>query len=349
MDVGGAEKLLTQITPLMNKAGHQCDVALFDGRDVMFKQQLVEAGVKVIDFAIGKSVYHFSHIWSLKKQMAKYNIVHTHNMSPQLFGAIASLMSKTSLITTEHTTDNRRRAMTWYKPIDKWMYTRYKAVISISPATTQNLKEHTGTKCPIYTIYNGVDVDKFAKAKAVERKAIGVKDDSKLLMQVSRFGYQKDQATVIRAFAKLGKGYELAFVGDGETIDSCKTLAAELGVTGKVHFIGARPDVDNMLKTADFVVQSSHNEGFGLAAVEGMAAGKPVIASDVPGLAEIVKDAGLLFAHEDATELARHIETLATDKEYYNSIVAKCKTRANEYGIQKMVDSYLEVYKSIVK
>lgn len=349
MNIGGAEKLLTHLAPMINEFGHRCDVALFDGGHTPFKQCLLDAGVHVIDFAQGGSLYNPRHIFRLRRLMKKYDIVHTHNTAPQLFAAIGSLLCSVVLCTTEHTTSNRRRDWRWYKPIDKWMYSRYKAVISISPATTKNLLAHTKIKSQVYTIPNGIDVSCYAKAKPLARTALGLKPASKVVAMVAGFRYQKDQDTVIRAVASLPDSYELLLVGDGERRKECELLAKELCVGDRVHFLGTRVDVARILKTVDIVVMSSHYEGFGIAAVEGMSVGKPVVATNVPGLAEVVKDAGLLFAHQDVMGLKAIIERLVDDKSFCSDIIAKCKERAVQYDISKMRDSYLAVYGQILK
>lgn len=95
------------------------------------------------------------------------------------------------------------------------------------------------------------------------------------------------------------------------------------------------------------VVMSSHIEGFGLAAVEGMSVGKPFIASDVDGLNDVIRGAGLLFRHGDDKQLAELITPLINDKELYNKVANQCLERAKQYDISKMVEGYMDVYKKI--
>lgn len=106
-------------------------------------------------------------------------------------------------------------------------------------------------------------------------------------------------------------------------------------------------DVPQLLKTADIIVLSSKYEGLSLSSIEGMASGKPFIASDVPGLKEIVSGAGVLFEQGNAIELAEKINKLLEDKEYYTEIVESCQKRAQEYDIIKMVDKHIQLYESI--
>ena len=102
-----------------------------------------------------------------------------------------------------------------------------------------------------------------------------------------------------------------------------------------------------VLKSADVVALSSHFEGFGLAAVEGMAAGKPVVASDVDGLHEIVAGNGVLFPHGDAVALADVIKKLCNDKVEYEAVAGRCQAKAKQYDISLMAANYDEVYRSL--
>ena len=128
---GGAEKLIVDTVPMYRERGYDVDVLLFDGTDTPFKRQLEQQGVNIYCLGKGGSVYKPWYILRLLPFLRKYDIVHTHNTAPQLFAAIGSMLCSVVLCTTEHTTSNRRRDWKWYRWVDKWMYSRYKAVISI--------------------------------------------------------------------------------------------------------------------------------------------------------------------------------------------------------------------------
>lgn len=344
LDTGGAEKLLVDLLPLLKKDS-DVELVLFQGRETPFLQALREAGIRIHSFSEAKSVYHPSHILKLIKLTKRVDVVHTHNTSCQLFGAVASLFCKAKLCTTEHTTTSHHRVW-WFAPIEKWMYSRYSHVICISDATRETMLAAAGANAPeASVICNGIDVAKYQNARPCD----DLQHDGTIITMVGRWSYQKDQATIIRALAKLPNDYKLWLAGYGETEATLKALAAELKVSDRVKFLGLRTDVPNLLKASDIVVQSSHIEGFGLAAVEGMAAGKPVIASNVEGLAQVVEGAGVLFPHEDAEALAKTIEQVCTNKELYNELVQKGFARAMQYDISTMAKGYMDVYKKITK
>lgn len=344
LHTGGAEKLIVDLIPRLRKLGHSVDVLLFDGRDTPFKQQLAASGITILESSKGGSVYNPLHIFRLIPIIRQYDIVHTHNTAPQLFTAIASLFSKATLLTTEHTTTNRRRGWWWYKPIDRFMYSQYKEVICISDQAEENLRNYIG-KCRanITTIYNGVDVQKYASAHPSNDLNMIAPNCKKIIM-VAGFRYQKDQDTLIRATALLPQNFHTFFVGDGERRELCENLSISEGVTDRVHFMGIRMDVPKLLKAADYVVMSSHWEGLSLASIEGMSVGKPFLASDVDGLREMTINAGILFRHQNAAQLAEKIMMLDESPSKYQQIAQQCFDKANLFDISIMAEKYNNVY-----
>ena len=92
---------------------------------------------------------------------------------------------------------------------------------------------------------------------------------------------------------------------------------------------------------------SSHWEGLSLSNIEGMSVGKPFIASDVTGLREVTKDAGILFSKGDAKALGNIIQQLSNNPAYYKQIADQCYARAQQYDIRKTVQEYLKVYQNL--
>ena len=166
---------------------------------------------------------------------------------------------------------------------------------------------------------------------------------------VGRFSEAKDQKTLIRCTQLLPENIHLLLVGEGPLKAKCEEFAKNLGAEQRVHFLGFRNDVAEILKTCDIIVLSSHWEGFAMAAIEGIASGKPVIASNIPGLSEIVGDGGILFRRGDYRKLAKYIERLMNDIEKYDRIAKACYERALSFDISNTVDEYLRVYDFLIK
>lgn len=349
LGIGGAEKLIVDSVLCSAANGCEVDVLLLNGKDTNFKSVLQKHGVRVWSLGKENNIYNPLLIGKLVPYLKKYEVVHVHLFPAQYWVAMATLFlrKKPRLITTEHNTTNRRRDIWGFKWIDRFIYKRYDRVVAISPQTKHALADYI-RDIEIRTILNGVNIKQFQVAKPYpEKEFLNKKGDNVVIIQVAGFRDQKDQDTVIKAVAQLPENYHLFLVGDGPRRRICEEMARELNVEERIRFLGLRGDIPELLKSADIVVMSSHWEGFGLAAVEGMAAGKPVIASDVAGLAEIVRDYGLLFKTGDAHTLSLLIEQLSQDAGWYEEVASRCAMRARHFDLKKMVKEYGQLYKEL--
>ena len=343
LSTGGAEHLLVDMLPRLRDMGHTVEVAVFKSKRTMFYEQIEQAGIKVHGFSEEDGVYNLKHIFRLKKLMKDFDIVHTHNTACQMFAAIGK-PKNVKLVTTEHSTSTRRRKYKIFHPIDCWMYRQYDKIICISEPSEENLRNYIGNKYPITTIHNGIDVGRFALAQKIDLGLPGCT----VITMVAGFRYEKDQPTLIKAMQHLPKNYHLQLVGDGERRSEFEKLIRELNLDKRVHLLGIRSDIPQILRSSDVIVMSSHREGLSLSNVEGMSSGNPFVASDVEGLREVTKGYGVLFSHSDDKALATIIQKLSEDKEYRQKIASKCLERAKMFDIQKMVDSYNNVYLDLV-
>ncbi len=347
LHTGGAEKLLVDLLPRFRDMGHDVELLLFDGTETPFYKELLNAGIKIHRLSIGKSVYNPINIFRIRKYFSQFDIIHTHNTACQYFSSIASRLKrhKCKLVTTEHNTTNRRRNIPFFRNIDKWMYRQYERIICIANSTASNLENFIGSSSDIQVINNGIELAKFRSAS--NNKVYP--DDEIIISMIAGFRPQKNQDTLIRAMSLLPDNYRLWLVGDGERRGLLEALTAQLGLNNRVEFLGVRTDIPAIMEKSHIIVLSSHWEGLSLSSVEGCASGRPVIASDVQGLREVVGGAGILFPDGDHKRLAHEIIHLATDSDYYDSIVKLCQNRANDYDINIMAQRYNEVYLSLIK
>lgn len=339
LHTGGAEKLMVDLLPRLRDMGDEVELLLFDGTRTPFYEELVNSGIKIHSLSVGSNVYNPLHIFRLLKYLKKYDIVHTHNTACQLFGAICSLLCSVVYYTTEHTTSNRRRDWRWYKPIDKWMYTRYYKIICISDQALRSLEDFHGKNDKNIVIYNGINLDKYMKPikNITNNKEF-------IITMIAGFRYQKDQDTLIRALSLLPENYTLWLIGDGERRQELENLVISLSLENRVIFLGIRNDIPYLLEQTDIVVLSSHFEGLSLSSIEGMASGRPFIASDVNGLREIVNGNGVLFSHSDEKSLASEIKILCENPKRYKQIATACQAKAKQYDINIMTQKYNNLY-----
>ena len=295
-------------------------------------------------------------VFALHRAIRGYDIVHAHNTPCQLLLAAASYGTPCRLITTEHSTDNRRRGKWQWRLIDRWMYGRYRSVICCSSETETALRKSLGLRLPTakprtMTISNGVDTHRFAEAVAADRAALmrcpaEEAEGLTLVVMVAAFRPQKYQEILIGAMTQLPDNYRLALVGDGERRKECEQVADQLNVADRVTFLGIRSDIPQILKAADILALTTHHEGLSLSSLEGMASGRPFIGSDVEGVRDTLQGAALLVENTPDA-FAKAIRSLATDRTQYNKVVAACQRRAAEYDIDRTAEGYVREYKRI--
>lgn len=350
---GGAEKLLLDTIPRFKNKGLEVDILVLHGKKTFFFNELEgKHKIKIITPKNIKSVYKLTHIFFVRKFIKKYTIVHVHLFPSLYWVAIASLfvVKKPKLVFTEHNTHNRRRTIKLFNFLDKFIYNKYDKIITISNAVKQNLEAYLKIENnKIALINNGVDVSFFKNSRPYSLCDFHMPKRAKIIIQVASFTKQKDHNTLLKATALLSDNTHLFLVGSGPLLKQTQELATSLNIEKRVHFLGNRNDVNRLLKTADICILSSHYEGFGISIVEAMASGLPCIGSNVPGLSNVLENAGVSFEKENHLELKNIIEKLLSDTNFYNNVAANCIKRAQEYDISITIEKQIGVYKNLFK
>lgn len=350
LNVGGAENLVTELLPVLEDKGIKCDLLLLDGRETYLKKVLSgKFNISIYSIGTRINIYNPFILFKIPSYIRNYDIVHSHLFPAQYWIALAKVLFfvKTRLVTTEHSTINRRRKSLIFKFLEKYIYDKYESIIAVSSAAEKNLRIHLNDfSSKIRVINNGINLSSIFEAGKYEKKELlGISDENtRLILMVARFFKAKDHFTLINALSDLPENVHLILVGDGELKSYYINLVRGKDLQNRVHFLGLRHDVFRILKSVDIIVMSSKYEGLSMSSIEGMASGKPFLASDVNGLHEIVKDAGILFEPGNSIQLAKEITLLLGDSDYYKSISEKCLKKAMQYDISRTAISYLEVY-----
>lgn len=349
LPTAGAEKLVIEISKKYIDLGHKVDLLILKKNDSSLEHEVqnnTQIGFHYLSDST--SIYNPINIFRLRRflKASDHEVLHAH-LFPTFYWVSVALGSyfKGLAVHTEHNTTNRRMENPIFGWLDKFIYPNFDYHITISDAVRQNLEKHISIDpSRLVNIYNGVDLKAIEMAQAYEKSEFGLQPNAKIILQVSAFRPQKDQSTLIKAMALLDETAHLFLAGNGERRAECEELAKDLNVTDRVQFLGIRNDIPRLLKTADIVVLSSFYEGLSLSSVEGMASTKPFIASDVPGLTEVVTGAGILFPQGDVTRLAEAIKKLFSDEALYNETALKCVERSKNYDINTMVAEHLKLY-----
>ena len=355
MGMGGAQSLLVELAPVQKAMGHDVMVLeLQPTEDRTLVNKLKDKGIEVKSISSSRSVRNPLNILSLIPYLKACDIAHVHLFPANYWTALARLVGfcKTPIITTEHSTNNKRRNIPIFKYIDAFIYNRYQKVVACADKALETFKaRYPKTNC--VSIPNGVDISKYKKAQPYSKKELAaIPEDSFVTTMVARFDYPKRQDTLVEGVALLPEKFHIVLVGgtsDDTGLQKVQKLAQDLGVSDRVHFLYLRSDVPQILKTSDVVVMSSEYEGLSLSSIEGMACGHPFIATNVNGLREVVGGAGELFECGNTHELAHILQRFESDNDFYCAVTNKCLTRAEEYDIHSVASKYQDVYNKFVK
>jgi glycosyltransferase involved in cell wall biosynthesis len=242
----------------------------------------------------------------------------------------------------------------WYA---RWLYNRsVDAVVAISEGVRQVLVRSGVEPTRIHVVASGVDVARFAAGTALrdaERARHGVDPETPLVAVVAALEPRKGHAVLLDAIARLTDvPLRVLCAGDGSARRALAARSEALGLGTRVGFLGEIADVVPLLAAADLVVMPSLQEGLGVAALEAMAAGKPVVASRAGGLAEVVEHqiTGLLVEPGDADGLAQAIRRVASDRGFAATLgrAGRAKVEAR-YGMRAMAEGTLAVYRDVLR
>jgi len=205
-------------------------------------------------------------------------------------------------------------------------------------------------------IHSGVDLSRFRPdpaRKAEIRSALEIPSESIVIATVGRLTAVKGQDTLIRAIAECLRHGEKVFIlilGEGELRSDLETLSAELGIAEAIRFLGWRSDVASVIDACDIFCLPSLNEGMGKAIVEAMAMGKPVIASDVGGIPDLVipGENGILVPPGDSNALAKAILNLRDHPEARVKMGEQGREKALEFGVESMLHKMDSLYAGLL-
>lgn len=350
---GGVRTLVLELALYQKRKGNDVTIlSLLDSPHIAEESEMLKREKGIYLHMIGRQcLYNPLKILTLSREMKKYDVVHVHQFPNQFFSKIAyTLLDKKKrpyFITTEHSTFNNRRKYNLLRPFDRWFYKTYNKIVCISKAAEINLKEWLKSNKldeKIITITNGVNILKYKDAVNKLPKVIDYDDAKKYIVMVARMAYPKDPRTLVRSLKYCPQNVDLIFIGDGELNQSINDEATVMNMENRIHILGNRNNVPQLLKGGHIGVLSTKWDGFGLVAVEYMAAGLPVIVSDVDGLRDVVGDKDALFHYGDEKDLGKKISRLVEDEDYYKEKKNYSENRCKLFSVDKMNEEYMKVY-----
>jgi glycosyltransferase involved in cell wall biosynthesis len=284
-----------------------------------------------------------------------FDVLHAHLPHGEIYGEIAlRSFPRRPLVISRHNDDRFRRWLPMRR-VFRPSLRRAARIIAISQAIRTFLVDVEGADVEKVTVVPyGLDADAFARSghPGAFRREIGAGDEP-LVGFIGRLTRQKGVDVLLRAFARIERerpSARLIIAGDGPDRRALEALARSLALRRAV-FLGWRGDAAGILADIDLLVVPSRWEGFGLVSLEAMALAKPVVASCVSAIPEIVVPGrtGLLVRPGDAVELADAIESLLTDPRRAREMGRAGRARVDgEFPVRKMAERTAEVYRAVV-
>lgn len=285
----------------------------------------------------------------------KFDVLHAHTRVTQLLATLVSRATGVPLVTTAHG---------FFKPhigrqIVKGWGSR---VIAISPLVAESLTEaHHVDPERVRVIPNAIDIDESGRRLAAQDAAgirfeYGIPKDALVLSSISRLVADKGHGYLIQALKLLadkGRNAHLVILGDGRERGNLQHLINSLGLSDRARILPFERDISKVLAVTDiFVHPATYREGFGLVIAEAMAAGIPVLATNIPAINTLVEDGrtGRMVAAKDAAALAMAVMDMADHPERTRALAEAGRKKALELcSLERMIDRLTDVYREVVR
>ncbi len=292
------------------------------------------------------------------------DLLHVHYAIPHSVSALlarqmlAARGRRLPFVTTLHGTDITLVGLDRsYLPITRYSIQESDGVTSISQYLKDKTLQDFGVRREIEVVPNFVNCDVYSPIKddavrAEERRRLAAPDEA-ILMHLSNFRPVKRVVDVVKVFAQVANALpaRLVLVGDGPDRSAAEWLAHDLGIQGRIHFLGKQERVNELLPLADLMLMPSEMESFGLAALEAMACKVPAIATRVGGVPELIDhgETGLLYSVGDVDGMAQGAIGLLNDRERLDTMRDSARRTAQKRFCSTLVlPQYVKYYESVL-
>lgn len=288
----------------------------------------------------------------------KIDLVHTHGVRAGIMGQAAALLARCrKVVATIHNMHNTT------SPFSTLLCALQSSLMRISVSHTITVSE--AIKCELEkmglpqekmtVIYNGIDTDQFLPSGGISRSTLGIPDNMPVIGTVARLEPTKGIKYLLEAAYLIDKEYDSVYfliVGDGPERESLQQQARMLGIEERVIFYGFRRDIPSLLPLFDIAAIPSLREGLSIFCLEALASGRPVVASAVGGLPEIIHPGktGLLVPPGDPEALAEALVVLLKNREMAASLGSQGKEIVVQYfTCSNMIERTREIYRMVLR
>ena len=334
-------------------------------RTESYIEKLKKQGIVLHNIAFARSPFSTENLRAYKELKKiidgqQFDLIHCHTPTVSMMTRLAAGKARKNGTVVMYTCHgfhfhNASSKKNWliYYPVER-MLSRYCDYIVTINREDFNRAKTFHCKNVRYIPSVGVDIERIKQLKvdkAAKKASIGVPADKTLILSAGELIERKNHEVIIKALAKTGdRDIYYAIAGKGPLKEALQDLAQKLGVGDRVLFLGFRTDVFELYHAADISAFPSRIEGLGLAGIEAMAAGVPLISSNVHGILDYVVDGetGYAISPEDADGFAEAIKKLAYDPDLRKKMKENCIRAVAPFEINNALNTMWDIYKEIL-
>lgn len=357
----GAEAIILTIAEGIDKNKFNPLILVLKEEDDKIPPLATEARLKGIPVEIItlKGKFDFSSILKLRKLTLKNNIhiIHSNEYKSDMIAFLATRFIHAKLVTTTHGWLLTTARLKFYEFLDSIIIRFFDKIVAVSKAMREELLKIKIPSSRIVVIETALDFSRIqsGKEKTDLKRELSLPSDTVIIGTMGRLSPERGHVHFLKAAKEIIKTFPkvvFIIVGDGDLKEDLMLQAREMGIEDRVFFLGFRKDIANILSSVDIYVSSSLRDSFGIAVVEAMAAGKPVIATKVGIVPEIIKDdeTGITIEpgnsnviYEAATKL------LKDDKLRVKLGISAKQVVTQRFSRQQMVGAYEQLYLTLLE
>lgn len=346
---------------MLIEEGHEVHCAFNIVKEV--NEELIKMGCKIHNIEFQRSPLRKENIKAYKKlkkliQQEKYDLVHTHTPVASACVRLACKnFNNIKVIYTAHGFHFYKGApiQNWliYYPIEKWLSKYTDCLITINQEDFQRAKNSFKARRVEYIPSIGLNLDKFKKntnTRQKIRKELGLTDKDFVVLSVGELNKNKNHATIIKAISKI-KEKDIYYIicGEGPLKEYLRRLSIKLGIENQVILLGYRNDIADIYSVADVFAFPSRREGLGMAALEAMSSGLPLVTSNIHGIVDysVNGETGFTCSPLDSSCFAIRISQLKKSPDLINKFGRNNVKKVDVFNINNVLRNVKKIYESL--
>lgn len=355
----GAEAMILELAKELSKTNYEPIIGVINNTYNPHLEMIDVAKKNAIKFKVFEccSQIDFRSIIKLRNYLIdeRIAIIHSHGHKANIYALLASLFLNVKKIASCHPWIESSKKMKVYSSLDKKLLRNFDWVVPISYEVQDEIYKYLGDHKKISMINNGINVERFQKKydKSNIYSELNIKPGSIILGTIGRLAPEKGHNILLRAASAVVKKFQnvkILIIGDGTLNEELEKLSTDLDFNDEIFFTGIRSDIPQLLNIIDIFILPSLSEGLPMALLEAMASKKPIIASRVGKIPEILEDgvSGILVEPGSISELVNAMKSLISNEKKRITLAEKAyRDVRQKFSSTKMASEYIQLYDRI--